>query len=387
MKKAETKKFSLFYLLFLCILLFPLAGEVVDNVFPLKGSVSKQDLPAVTVEAVWEGQYQADLEQHLKSDIDGRNIFIKIYNQLLYSLFRVSANKNVVIGENGMLYEPEYLDYNFNIREYVTDEGVEELIYKLEELDQLLEENGKELYIFLTPSKPRYCSKDAPYYYKWCGEINSNEVAYDKFIKKVSQTDLDIFDSISYINQNQNKYDFTLWYASGTHWSNALGSKVAEGFNEFLRERSKYNLSQISSSIEIADKYETPDADLYETLNLFTKPEDDVFYKPIITVEEGPDKPNVFLRGGSFMGQSLKYLVANGVFGSDIHFENNYYFTDRYSTSTTISNFNTYEELDVKGYLAESDILILEVNANKIWTMSWGFIDYIFDNPDLVKGE
>ena len=52
-----------------------------------------------------------------------------------------------------------------------------------------------------------------------------------------------------------------------------------------------------------------------------------------------------------------------------------------------MSNFDAYDELDVATYIEQSDILVLEVNENKIWTMSWGFIDYLLDYYEVGKGE
>ena len=80
------------------------------------------------------------------------------------------------------------------------------------------------------------------------------------------------------------------------------------------------------------------------------------------------------------MGQSLSLLISAGEFNKDIHFENNYYFVDRYSSQTTLSAFDAYGEIDVLTYLEQSDILVLEVNESKINNMSWGFIDYVLEN-------
>lgn len=387
MKDLHEKKYSFFLLLFIMIMFFPLFGKFTDKLFPLNGHSTGETMPKLNVESVINGKFQSDLDEYLKNYMDGRNLFIKVYSQMLYSLFGISSNDNVVIGSNSVLFEPEYLDYNYNVYGETSDTEIITLVSKLNALNVLLEEYQKELYVFITPSKARYCYEDAPYYYKLCGNTINSEIAYDKFVNELALTNLKVFDSIQYINEHHQEYEFPLWYASGIHWSRALGSKVAEGFNLYLKETSKFDLSQISSSIEITEEYESPDADLYETLNLFSAPEDETFYKAVISVQEGQDKPNVFLRGGSFMGQSLQYLVLNGVFNKNIHFENNYYFTNRYSTSTVLSNFNAYDEIDIPKYLSESDILILEVNENKIWTMSWGFIDYILEHPECVRGE
>lgn len=84
------------------------------------------------------------------------------------------------------------------------------------------------------------------------------------------------------------------------------------------------------------------------------------------------------------MGQSLYALIQSGVFGKDVQLENNYYFTDQYQFSHTLSSFTSYEEMDLDTLLGQSDILVLEVNEAFIHTMSWGFIDYLLENPQYL---
>ena len=105
-------------------------------------------------------------------------------------------------------------------------------------------------------------------------------------------------------------------------------------------------------------------------------------------IEEG-EHPNVFVRGGSFLSQSINGLIQAGLFGKDVHFENNYYFLDRYSKTKILSAFTSYDEFpEMPGLLAQSDILILEVNENAIQRMSFGFIDYVLTHPEwFVKSE
>lgn len=55
-----------------------------------------------------------------------------------------------------------------------------------------------------------------------------------------------------------------------------------------------------------------PDADIFDTLNLFTKAYDKYESADCIVTDSNTDAPNVFFRGGSFMGQSLKRLVDVG---------------------------------------------------------------------------
>lgn len=86
------------------------------------------------------------------------------------------------------------------------------------------------------------------------------------------------------------------------------------------------------------------------------------------------------------MGQSLKCLVDNHILGKTVYFENYYYTLDG-NRMEVLSDFDSYDEMDIPAYIEQSDILVLEVNENKIWIMSWGFIDYILDYYGVAEGE
>lgn len=385
-QKTKRGKSCWLFAIFGVLLLYPIAGGKLDTYFTLNGVSTQAEKPELSLKAIMDGTYQEHMNAYLLENISGRNLLVRIHSQLLYSVFHTSSNNNIVIGSNEQLFEPEYLAYSLNIWGQPSEEEISGLVNKLLALNSALEADGKQLYIFITPSKARYYADNAPLSYKLCANTGATEVAYDKFIRGLDGSGLKVFDSIAYINEHRTEFEFPLWYSTGIHWSRALGARIGEAFNQYLKETCGYNLGQIHVTQSKTRELIAPDADLYNILNLLVPPSEE-YYSPQITSEEGTDKPNVFFRGGSFMGQSLSNLVRNNIFNKDISFENNYYFTDNYSGGGTLSDFNAYDELDIPLYLEQSDLLILEVNENKIFTMSWGFIDYVLNYYENKKGE
>lgn len=387
MQKFKLIKGCSLWILFFFILLFPVIGGKLDSKFVFNGVSAETELTPMNLKGIMDGRCQEEWNTVLNSKVPGRNLLIRVHNQVLYSLFDVSANPNIVIGKNKYLYEPAYLQYSFNMQGRHTEDEIAQLADKLQNLHDLLKENNKELYVFITPSKARYYAEEAPFYYKLCAGNSEEELLYDTFVRLMKNTDVNVYDSIAFINANRDTFDFPLYYATGIHWSNALGNTVAEDFNKYLCQTSRYDLGQIKVEVEANQSCIYPDADLFNTLNLLEQPKDN-YYAALVNLEkEGKDTPNVFLRGGSFMGQSLNQLIKADVFGKDIHFENSYYFTDNYSSQQILSNYNAYEEIDLQKYLSESDVLILEVNEIQVRLMCWGFIDYVLEHPELLKGE
>ena len=81
---------------------------------------------------------------------------IKSYNQIRFDLLRLG---NEIVGKNKVLYEPDYiLEYlcigeenNFALKE--NQEKVDRYISQLEEVNQKLQKIGKQLILYITPSK------------------------------------------------------------------------------------------------------------------------------------------------------------------------------------------------------------------------------------------
>ena len=86
------------------------------------------------------------------------------------------------------------------------------------------------------------------------------------------------------------------------------------------------------------------------------------------------------------MGQSLSGLISAGVFEKNIHFENNFYFTNQYSETSTLPSYTAYDEMEIlREYISESNILILEVNEDNIGGLAFELVDYLLENPDYLK--
>ena len=363
------------YIAFILLLFYPLWGNFTSKALALDGVVTSTQFPVVSLEGVAYGSFQNDLGKWVLENMPGRDFLIRLHGQTLYTLFNSSSNPNVVIGKDHTLFEPEYVVTTLGIKEHTEESVIQELVEKLETLNAQLQAQGKQMHIFITPSKGRYYSEDFPLRYQACANRQERD-DYTVFVEKLKKSNLNYFDSIDYINQNRDSFNYPLFYQSGIHWSNALGANVAQAFSEYLRERSGYDLTTLQASCYETLSPADPDADLYKILNVLVPPVGE-YYGTEFTTVSGTQQPSVFMRGGSFMGQSIAKLIQNGVFGKSVYFENNYYALDNEWSWNFISTFNAYDEMPVEKYARQSDIFILEVNESKIDVMDWGFIDYL----------
>lgn len=370
--------------MFVLILCYPLFGLLFDTTFALSGVTAESEIIDADYKTVMDGSYQLSLNNWIENHFPGRNLLIKLRSQIRYTLLKESPNTNVVIGKENYLFEPQYIDFELSI--YTTDEEqIDSTISKLEQLQNIMDKEGKELYVFVTPSKAYFCKDKIPEKYMRLAMNRNND--YQTLIEKLALSKLSYFDSHAYIEEYSGPaIEAPVFYPTGIHWSWPWGASSAKAFSEYISEHSKWTLSTLELTEKESNEPIWPDSDLYQSLNLLIKPIGIQYYSAGLTVIEEKDRPNVFFRGGSFMGQSLSNLIYAGVFDKNIHFENNYYFTDYYSKQGVLSSYTSYNEMDIlKEYVSESDILIIEVNEANIGGLGFGFVDFLLDNPDYLK--
>ncbi len=383
MRKKKSAGAALFILFFFLLTAGCLPiGAFLDERFTLSGVTEDHPLPQINRETLWDGSFQEQFNSWFETHFPGRNLLIRIRGQLMYSLFRESPNENAAIGKDDYIFGTEYLNEYLPLLEPGDDAYFTDLKTKLEQLQTILGEYDKELYIFITPSKAHLMADYIPWRYKVLKK--DTKTNYQRLKDMLEGSDLHYFDCCAFIEQSEKDIQAPLFYTTGVHWSRPWGMKCAAAFSEYLSQTSsRWDLGTLSLSETPLDAPEWPDADIYSSLNLLRAPHDQYFTSSL-TITEQKDTPTVFLRGGSFMGASLAALISAGVFGQEVHFENNFYYTDKYSHQVMLSSFTSYDEVDLDPLLGRSDILILEVNEAAAGRMSFGFIDYLMEYPELL---
>ncbi len=368
----------------------PLYGKVLDKGLQLSGVTAAESIPEITKAGLWDGSSQTAVNSYWENNFPGRKLLLKVRNQGMYSIVRTSPNNNVLLGKGAYLYEPQYIYRELKILPPCDSEYFSELSDKLGRFKELLSANGKELYVFITPSKAHFCRDRIAAKHMLLDKTQEYDYSdYSELLKVLDDNDINYFDSVAYIEDHlgNSSIEAPLFYASGIHWSHPWGETCAKELLEMMNKNSKYDLGSVEvTETQVPDPV-FPATDLYDSLNLLRKAEDNWYNADTVIAVEGKDKPSIFVRGGSFMGQSTTSLIKAGVFGKDVHYENNYYYTDRYTVSKNLSSFDSYDEAEVDRMVGQSDIVLLEVNTSSIPRMGFGFIDYMLEHPDYCDSE
>ena len=382
-------KKSWFILIVGVTILYPVYGTFLDEGIELSGVTDQTD----TIEASWEtlsdGEYQSSINSLWENEFPGRKFLIRLRNQFMYGFLNKSPNNNVIIGKDGYLFEPLYVYQELAINGSLGSDKINGLGDRLLELRNLLAGSGKELYIFITPSKAHYYTDKIPSRYMILDRRQEfPESDLSLFKKALDERGIFYFDSNAYIDETLNNgspWEAPLFYKNGIHWSHTWGLASAGAFLSYMNSNSRFDLSEVEISEARSDTPVAPDTDLYLSLNLLREAKEDWYSADMQISYEGADRPDVFLRGGSFLGQSLGTWFSSGVFKKGVHLQNQFYFLDDSNVPNFLSARNAYDEMDLKALMGKADILVLEVNASVIENMSWQFIDELLAHPEYLE--
>lgn len=356
-----------------------------DKKFALDGVENTASFPQISVKKLVDGSTQTEFETYVQQHLPGKPFMVRLRNEITFSALHTVSNINYSMNRDRNLFSWENVSYYLQYFAPISESGMEELLGKLERLDALFESHGKQMYIFVTPNKVRYMADELP----WVDTVMAPEQQtgnYERLTSSLSESRLKWFDSIAYINEHRQEFDsrVPLFYRTGLHWSVYVGNVVGTAFGEYLEAESGYRLPKISVSAQPCETPVYPDADSFEVFNTLEKPYDS-YYEPVIETEDPTtDAPGFLCRGGSFMGQSLSVLIRSHYFGKNVSMENRQIFTDEFEQ---VVPFTDYDAVDMKEYLRDIDLVVLEVNETAVSDMSFGFIDYMLEHPEILEDE
>ena len=334
-----------------------------------------------------------NIDDYIIQNFPGRSLLVRTKNQLLYSLFDISPNTSITkVGDT--LFSTETLNYYYHKLHSVSNAEIDSLIDKLTRFNDICKEKEKKLLVVLTPTKPRYYTGTLPFaddvimLYEKQSSNYDDMLPYNKMKIALNSTNLNYFDTINYIDSNPNKIlggEVPLFYNSSHHWSVYKANLIGLALHEHMRRTMDIHLPSITIKASPSDVAVYPDADLFNVLNIYDKPNEQ-FYEPIIDYKNyDNDNLNFTIQGGSFLGGLLLPQITFSVDGEVYHIENKNLIYNKYKN---YYSFETYDELNQKfhliDHLRKTDVFILEINELNVYNATFGFIDYLLEHEEEI---
>ena len=339
----------------------------------LSGYFESHEKISFSVRSYADREYQKKFESFLSSTIAMRGYYIRIYNQIQYSLFRLSSR---IVGNNGDIFEMPYInaecglspEYDFSIPE--RRKQLEEYVEHLESIQRKLEKNGKHFIFFITPSKAAVNFADIPARYR-LRKPDGFKSPYFALKELLSQKNICCIDGRDFFSTDGTP-DF---YPTGIHWARPIEQRVSRALVEKMAALTGKNIPRIIlKDLQVSDEPYWRDADVFELMNILAKPHGRYYeYEAEIAAEADAYTPRFLIQGGSF---------SHGFFDRDYESISPDSLQFLYDSSYRTSDgrqfpLASWDDMDFAALIDAVDLVLIELNEAVIPNFSNGFAAYL----------
>jgi alginate O-acetyltransferase complex protein AlgJ len=341
---------------------------------PLLKPLVTSDLVGVTEPAIqprftwrtwFDGTFQAQSSQWVAQSFALRGQFVRLDNQINYSVFGKSymANQSVIIGKANELYERVYLDEYCGIRPPIPTDDVRSTVQQMAALQARLKARGVTFVVLITPSKASIYPQYIPSAFCRSRPITMRR-DYDNLIASLVEERVNHVDGpqITARAKGTVTIDVDLFSRGGTHW-NALGAYfTAEDLLRKIEALTRATLPRISvDRVSVDNKPMGQDADLANLLNLWYPPTDYPTPHPVFRYEGpiGRLAKAVFV-GGSFTEWILQIVHEAHAFDEiDFYY---YYHTGFRRLPASARSPVDVAKIDWQNDVFRAAAIVLEIN-------------------------
>ena len=336
--------------------------------------------PKLNWVTLFDGEYQKTTEDYVQAKIGFRGTFVRIYNQLQYSLYNQARAKDVIIGNDGYLYEENYIDAYLGT-DFIGEDSIDLKVNKLGAIDKVLKAKGIEIVVVLAPGKGSFYPEFIPDQY----DINSRgKTNYEGYSKAIAKTDVHLVDFHQWFDDMKDTSRYPLFPKTGIHWSKYGEMLVLDSIITYFNALAKYDkIPELNiSRVEWSNTMRDSDDDIERGMNLLFDIEDFPMayghynFKDSVTEKS----PKVLTVGDSYYWGMFNWgLTEFGFNKAQFWFYNNEIYPDIYDGVAKVSN------VDIVAEVEKNDFILLLVTDANLHKFCFGFIDQLYDGYGLAK--
>lgn len=304
------------FVLFVGILFLPLLQSIYPfyKEKPLQGEFVPAPKPILNSTNWFDGSFQFDEENYRPEHTGLRTLFIRLYNQINYSLLATSPNKNIILGKNDYLFDTKHVNAYLG-KDFVGDEEIGLKVLKLENVLDTLKSLNKQILVVLAPSKVRYFSEYIPERYLIQKKDKSN---YEQLAKQLSKSKVQYIDFSAWFLSQKQKSKYSLMNKFGIHWTK-YGEYVAmDSLINYMSEKYNWNLPKARyRKLTLTHTPQFTDRDMIDPLNLLLQKDDLLLAYPDVyvdTTKADKKRPRILVVGDSFYWGMYYWGMCNEVF-------------------------------------------------------------------------
>lgn len=359
------------------LLAFPAIQQYTQwfSIKPLHGVTVAIARPDLRLKTFMSGEFQRQEDLYLSENIGFRELFVRCYNQLSWSLFRQPQNKSIHVGKDLWLFDDAMVRNHDHQLVYDYGASNEEVVRRMEasavmlyQLQEVLKEQGIAFFVCLPPCKDRICEeyldpKERKY------DRPSGVLALDFFPPLFDSLGINCLNLSDYYLQIKDTVSYPLYLKTSFHWSLQSACYTADTLVHYMEALSGINMHDLSFSLPYRDKTRNPDADLEELMNLQWPIETDENYYVDVAIDDDTTatRPRWLVVGDSYYWEWQYSLPLDQMFDTH-HF---WYYGNSIFDDPEHSNV---KEVDLLRELLSTDVVMLLYSANNLYDLNRNFL-------------
>jgi hypothetical protein len=184
-----------------------------SKVRKLQGAFIPKEQPILTSSNWFSGNYQDSLSIYLNENIGFRNYFVRLNNQIAFSLFDFARANGVVVGKENFLYERNYIRAYLG-KDYIGEAAIAEKVRKLEKIQDRLKKRDIELIVVFAPGKGSFYPEYIP-----TDQVPSENNNYKTYVRLLNNTPINLIDFNKWFRKKKGTTVAPLYPKTGIHWS------------------------------------------------------------------------------------------------------------------------------------------------------------------------
>lgn len=345
----------------------------------LKGSFSFEKKPQFTWYNWLNNTFQEKYEKYHNDSLGLKEFFVRLNNQVKYSLYSKTNAKDVVVGKENYLFEGGYIREFLGLN-FIGKEKIQNKVNQIKKVQEELSSHSVFLPVF-APGKATYFSEYIPHKEN---ENKKDSTNYNTYIDLFKSDNVKYLDFNSIFLNIKSRVKYPLYPKGGIHWTDYGVSIALDSLKEFLESNSGIKLGKIHyEGFEAPEKPINPDDDIALSMNLLFEYDHYQMYYPNYSFDnKNNSKPKLLVIGDSYGFNILNSEVTKNLFST---VELWYYFKTIHPARA--NKIREVKDLNIKQEIKDFDIVLLLSTETNIYKYGFGFLDEYLKSNDKIEND
>jgi len=340
---------------------------------PLAGFFHLTEMPLFSIGGWNEGVFQTQYSRYIEDHVGFRDFFIRLHNQIDFSLFHKPNGDGVIIGKNGNLFIQTYIDAYLG-NDFIGKDAVDARMRKLRFLQDEFKKKNIDFVLVFAPGKASFYPEDIPEQFNSSEKKISN---YEYSLQKCKDLNIHFLDFNKYFISLKPKSKYPLYPKFGTHLTSLGSAIVADSIVKYIEHVRSQDLPDVIwKEIFVSDTLRGSDYDISELINLFYETPNPPMAHPRFDFKNDltKQKLNVLSVSDSYYMGLLASTIPQSVFNTNTFWEyNKYVYPDSWDKETTV------DKKDLKTEIEKQNVVIIMSTEANLFNLSYGFIENAFE--------